>query len=95
MQSLTCKSVQKLITPVVYGKQLLEHHTCSAENAAVLCTRAGGAMKALQASRRRSGNCGEERGCGVVVGGSESAGGVGDDEDEVAHVPETLMLCRG
>ena len=74
---------------------LLAHHTCFSEKADVLCTRAGGAMKALQASRRRSGNCGEERGCGVVAGGCVSAGGVGDDDDEVAHVPETLMLCRG
>ena len=74
---------------------LLAHHTCFSEKAGVLCTRAGGAMKALQASRRRSGNCGEERGCGVVAGGCVSAGGVGDDDDEVAHVPETLMLCRG
>ena len=72
---------------------MLAPYTCSAEKAAVLCTRAGGAMKALQASRRRSGNCGAERGCGV--GGSESAGGVGDEDDDVAHVPETLMLCSG
>ena len=70
-------------------------HTCSVEKGVVLWTRAGGAMKALQASLRRSGNCGDEREC--AVGGSVSAGGGGGDEDdeEVAQGPETLMLCNG